>query len=265
VAELPFQEWSRKEITMPFSKVYISSLFNNIMPGYNCRQLVQQNFQQLTGDLQSGNLSAAQSDSAVLNRLLPQFSTLAPAQSSSPLGQAINQLSQDLGGGNLSAAETDCSTIQQYFQEAGIIPSTTQPGGNGGLLSPPTMPLSKAYDSYLFNNIMPGYNCRQLVQQNFQQLGVDLQSGNLSAAQSDSAVLNRLLPQFSTLAPAQSSSRLGQAINQLSQDLGGGNLSAAATDYSTIQQYFQEARIIPGTSSVQNASPNGSNNLSVLA
>jgi len=117
----------------------------------------------------------------------------------------------------------------------------------------------------LFNNIMPGYNCRQLVQQNFQQLGVDLQSGNLSAAQSDSAVLNRLLPQFSTLAPAQSSSPLGQAINQLSQDLGGGNLSAAKNDYSTIQQYFQEARIIPGTSSVQNASPNGSNNLSVLA
>jgi hypothetical protein len=128
VAELPFQEWLRKEITMGYSKVYDSYLFNNIMPAYNCRTLVTQNFQKLAVDLQSGNLSAAQSDSALLNRLLPQFSTLAPAQSSSPLGQAINQLSQDLQGGNLSAAATDYSTIQQYFEETRTIPSTGQPG-----------------------------------------------------------------------------------------------------------------------------------------
>ena len=137
------------------------------------------------------------------------------------------------------------------------------------------MPYSKVYLDSLFNNIMPGYRCRTQVAQDFQQLGADLQSGNLPAAKSDSTLLNQLLPQFSTLAPKHSSSPLGQAINQLSQDLGGGNLSAAEKDYSTVQQYFQEARIIhgrpqqfgqrAGSTSAQNSSLAGSSNLSVLA
>lgn len=73
----------------------------------------------------------------------------------------------------------------------------------------------------------------------FQQLGQDLQSGNLAAAQSDFATLQQLQPQGVTTSSAQSSSPLAQEINQLSQDLQSGNLTAAQKDVETIQQNFQ--------------------------
>jgi hypothetical protein len=120
---------------MPVSGVSVSSLFNNIIPGFQNTQLIQQEFQQLEQDLQSGNLSAAQSDSTALDHLLPQLTSAAPAQSSSPLAQALNQLSQDLQGGSLSAAQQDCSTIKQYFQEAGIEAPSSHAGGGGGMAS----------------------------------------------------------------------------------------------------------------------------------
>ena len=80
----------------------------------------------------------------------------------------------------------------------------------------------------------------QQFQQEFQQLGQDLTSGNLSAAQSDFVTLQNDLPQTSsTSTTSQSNSPIAQAFNQLSQDLQAGNLSAAQQDYSTIQQDFQ--------------------------
>lgn len=81
---------------------------------------------------------------------------------------------------------------------------------------------------------------KQNFRQEFQQLGQDLQAGNLSAAQSDFATLQQLGPQTSTAATASSSSNpIQQAFNQLSQDLQSGNLTAAQQDYSNIQQAFQ--------------------------
>jgi len=80
-------------------------------------------------------------------------------------------------------------------------------------------------------------NGRQQFQQEFQQLGQDLQAGNLSAAQSDFATLTGNAPQNAT--GSQDNSPIAQAFNQLSQDLQSGNLSAAQQDYSTIQQDFQ--------------------------
>lgn len=82
----------------------------------------------------------------------------------------------------------------------------------------------------------------QQFQSEFQQLGKDLSSENLSAAQSDFATLEQDLPQGpnATTSSSQENNPIAEAFNQLSQDLQSGNLSAAQQDYSTIQQDFQD-------------------------
>lgn len=82
-------------------------------------------------------------------------------------------------------------------------------------------------------------NRTQQLRQEFQQLGEDLQSGNLAAAQSDFATLQQLSPQNSSSTAQSNGSPLQQAFNQLAQDLQAGNLSAAQQDYSNIQQDMQ--------------------------
>jgi hypothetical protein len=127
----------------------------------NNAQQFRTEFQQLGQDLQSGNLSAAQSDFATLQQLSPQSSSSSETQSNNPIAQAFNQLSQDLQSGNVSAAQQDYSTIQQDFQNQA---TQTQPhhhhhhgGGGDGESSQ--------------------------ISQLFSQLGQDLQSGDLSASQ----------------------------------------------------------------------------------
>lgn len=78
----------------------------------------------------------------------------------------------------------------------------------------------------------------QQLQKEFQQLGQDLQSGNLAQAQSDFATLQQNAPSNSST--ASSSNPLAQAFSQLSQDLQAGNLSSAQSDYTKIQQDFQQ-------------------------
>jgi outer membrane protein assembly factor BamD (BamD/ComL family) len=79
----------------------------------------------------------------------------------------------------------------------------------------------------------------QQFKQEFQQLGQDLQSGNLSAAQADFATLQKPGQTSSNSSSSQTSSPIQQAFNQLSQDLQSGNLSGAQQDYSQIQQDIQ--------------------------
>jgi hypothetical protein len=89
----------------------------------------------------------------------------------------------------------------------------------------------------------------QQIQNQFQKVGKDLQSGNLSQAQSDFATLTRELPnsQQSAAAPATSAAAttvptntLAKAFQALGQDLQAGNLSAAQADFTTIQQDAQQ-------------------------
>jgi|SRR5208337_3249760 len=95
---------------------------------------------------------------------------------------------------------------------------------------------SSGFASYNSQNIQTQF--RQF-QQEFQQLGQDLQSGNVSAAQQDFATLQQLSPQGSSTSSTQSNSPIAQEFNQLSEDLQSGNLSAAQQDYTKIQQDFQ--------------------------
>src|SRR5271165_2306907 len=80
-------------------------------------------------------------------------------------------------------------------------------------------------------------NRMQKVKQEFQQLGQDLQSGNLSAAQADFATLQKMQPQSSS--SSQGSSNITQDFNQLATDLKAGNTTAAQQDFAKLQQDFQ--------------------------
>jgi outer membrane protein assembly factor BamD (BamD/ComL family) len=119
----------------------------------------QQEFQQLGQDLQSGNLSAAQSEFATLQQGVTQTSSA--TQSSSPIAQAFSKLSQDLQSGNLTAAQSDYSTLQQDMQ--------TQ--------------AASAHGHHRHHHGGSSENSGSAVSQLFNELGTALQAGNLSSAQ----------------------------------------------------------------------------------
>jgi len=156
---------------MSVSGISSSSLFDyNTQSVQNKMQQFRQEFQQLGQDLQSGNLSAAQSDFATLQQPGPQTNSTSSLQSSNPIVQAFNQLAKDLQSGNTSAAQQDYKTIQQDFQN-----QATQGhhhhhhhGGGGG-------------------------SGASAISQLMNQLGQELQSGNVSTAQQ---TYNSLLQDF---------------------------------------------------------------------
>jgi len=74
--------------------------------------------------------------------------------------------------------------------------------------------------------------------QEFQQLGQDLQSGNLLAAQTDFSSLQQLQPQGSS-SQTTSTNSVVQDFTQLGQDLQSGNTTAAQQDYAKIKQDAQ--------------------------
>jgi hypothetical protein len=76
----------------------------------------------------------------------------------------------------------------------------------------------------------------QHFQHGFQQLGQDLQAGNLSAAQSDFTALQQA---GSSTSPTQSNNPALQDFQKLGTDLQSGNLSAAQQDFSNILQDSQ--------------------------
>jgi hypothetical protein len=155
----------------------IAGISSSKFPDYNTQsiqarmQQFRQEFQQLGQDLQSGNLSAAQTDFAALQQVEPQSISTSSTQSGSPIAQAFNQLSQDLKSGNLSAAQQDYATIQQDFQNhtSRVHHGHHRHGGGHG-----------------------GSELTQLLE----QLGQDLQSSNLAAAQQAYSTLVQDFPQI---------------------------------------------------------------------
>jgi len=171
-----------------------SSLLSYLTQNQNVqsnKQQFKQEFQQLGQDLQSGNLSAAQSDFATLQQNMPQSASTGTAQSSSPIAQAFSQLSQDLKSGNISGAQQDYSTIQQDFQSQA--PQSQSAHGHhhhhhGGGESNNTDSSTSA------------------ISQLFSELGSALQSGNLSNAQQAYSSLQQDLMQFTQGASGTSGS-----------------------------------------------------------
>jgi outer membrane protein assembly factor BamD (BamD/ComL family) len=151
-------------------------------------QQFQQEFQQLGKDLQSGNLSGAQSDFVTLQKEAQQASSTSGSQSKSPIAQAFSQLSQDLQSGNLAAAQQDYSSIQQELQnQASQVQQHPHHHGSGG---------------------SQGSQVSQL----FDQLGEDLQAGNLSNAQSDFTSMQQLLQNNSSSTASQGTTYTGVSV-----------------------------------------------------
>lgn len=154
---------------MSVSGILSSSLFSYNAQNVHAR--VQQ-FPQPGQDLQSGNLPAAPSD----------FVTLQPKHSS-PIAQAFNQLSTDLQAGNTTAAQQDYATIQQEVQDQAA--------------------------QIHHHRHHHGDSQENAISQLFQQLGQELQSGNLSAAQQAYGSLQTDLQQFAVQAPTSATASSG--------------------------------------------------------
>lgn len=109
------------------------------------------------------------------------------------------------------------------------------------------MSLAGIFSSSLFNCVNPIPQSTQakpqstLFQQQFQQLGKALQSGNLSSAQSVVQALQQGGTQPDCIGSSQNGSSATQGLNQISLDINSGNLSAAQQDYATIQQNSQNS------------------------
>lgn len=113
-----------------------------------------------------------------------------------------------------------------------------------------------AASSFFSGAIAQGAHTRiKQAQQDFQQLGQDLQAGNLTQARADLTALQKEIPAASS--PIQSASQPGVSqevvarndsrtaqpgFQQLSQDLKAGNLAAAQADFAALRQDLQ-----PGT------------------
>jgi outer membrane protein assembly factor BamD (BamD/ComL family) len=101
----------------------------------------------------------------------------------------------------------------------------------------------------------------QQFQHGFQQLGQDLQAGNLSAAQSDFTALQQT---GNSTAPTQSNNPALQDFQKLGQDLQSGNLSAAQQDFSNILQDSQASTPQAPRHHHHHHADNGSNAISQL-
>lgn len=179
---------------MSVSGISSSSLYSTQNVESNAQQF-RQEFQQLGQDLQSGNLSAAQSDFATLQNLGSQNST-ASSQSNSPIAQAFSQLAKDLQSGNLSAAQSDFATIQQDFQNQSTQGQTGATHGH--------------------HHHHHGGGGSSEIGQLLDQLGTALQSGKLSSAQQVYSSLVQQFQQSSQTSASQSESTSASASNGVS-------------------------------------------------
>lgn len=138
----------------------------------------QQSIEQLSKDLQSGNLAAAQSDFATLQKAISRSPiSTAAASNSNTVAQAFNQLATDLQSGNLSDAQKDFSALQQDLENLGAPGATNR------------------FHHYhpLSTNIEDSTNQNSLLQ-DLNQVRQHLTSGNLFAAQQAYATLRAQAP-----------------------------------------------------------------------
>jgi len=157
-------------------------------------QQIKAEFQQLGQDLQSGNLTQAQQDYTTLSQNIPGASQA----SSNPLLQAFAQLGKDLQSGNLQAAQQDYTTVQQDAQQV-----ASQVGGHHG-----------HHHHHAESSQSSSSSSQQTnpITQAFSTLAQDLQTGNLSGAQSAFAALQNDLQQIGGFVTAGSNGVSSTAV-----------------------------------------------------
>src|SRR5580658_8021721 len=211
-----------------------SSLISDLAPQHwqNPFQEIKQDFQQLASALQSGNLSGAQSAYSNIQQLL-QGSPGSSSTSNSSTSTGSNTLQNDfaalgqaLQSGDLTTAQSAFAQLQTDFQ------ASHQPGGaSRGTQGPP-----QGDDQYVASQ---GQNPVEQALQDYTQLASDLQSGNLTAAQSDYTNLQQLVQAYQ--GPAKSDSAIQSDFATLGQDLQSGNLTQAQSEFSQLQSDLTSA------------------------
>ncbi len=158
-------------------------------------QQIRSEFQQLGQDLQSGNLTQAQSDFTTLSQNLSSVIqnsgvttpiTTTAAANTNPVAQAFAQLGQDLQSGNLQAAQQDFTTIQQDAQQQ---LNATQVQGHHHRHHHHAERSENSSSSSFSQQANP-------ILQAFNQLAQSLQSGNLQSAQQAFSTLQTDLQQI---------------------------------------------------------------------
>lgn len=98
------------------------------------------------------------------------------------------------------------------------------------------MSVSSVSGSSLLSQSMQSWQTRaQNIQSEFQQLGKDLQAGNITQAQSDFSTLSQNLP-----SSVQTNSSLSKDFSALGTALQSGNVSAAQQAYTSVQNDIQQ-------------------------
>jgi hypothetical protein len=160
-----------KEALMSVAGILSTAAFSIGSQFFQSRmQKMKQEFQKLGTDLQSGNLTAAQSDFAALQKMQPQPATT-PTQSSTTITQDFTQLAADLKPGNTTAAQQDFTKLQQDFQ-------------------------SQATQAHHRPHHHANSSGSSAVSQLFTQLGSALQSVNLTAAQTAYSTMLQTFAQY---------------------------------------------------------------------
>jgi hypothetical protein len=214
-----------------FQSLYAPNSQNQQSP----RAKFAQEFQQLGQDLQSGNLSQAQSDFATLTANTPfaqsnqtltgQTATATTgttngtttATTTNPIAQTFTQLSQDLQAGNLSAAQSDYSTIQQDFQQqAAAVANHPHHHHHGSGSANSSSSQQGTNSSSSTAGSTSSATTGTSLDQTILALGQALQSGSLSNAQ-------------------QSYTSLLQALNQNGATSGSGTSASSGIEGSLIQ------------------------------
>lgn len=172
---------------MSVSSIFSSSLFNNSTQTiHNRMQQFRTEFEQLGQDLQSGNLTAAQSDFVALQQLGPQSNSTSSVQSANPIAQDFKQLGQDLQAGNTTAAQQDFTKIQQdLHSQATQVQHHHRPhrGGEGGNeISQLLNDLGQALQAGDLSNAQQAYSTLLQDFQNFAHSGAVSQASSQSGS-----------------------------------------------------------------------------------
>jgi len=217
----------------------ISALSSNLIADLSQQQQnpfqeIKQDFRQLASALQSGDLSGAQSAYSSIEQVLGANSgssaSTTSSSGSSTLQNDFAALGQALQSGDLSTAQSAFSQLQSDFQSARQ--------SSGAQFGAPAQTPAQGNDQYV-SSASQGQNPIEEAVQDYTQLASDLQSGNLTGAQSDYSNLQQLVQAYPGSSTSGTGSNTPTTIQTdfatLGQDLQAGSLTQAQSAFSQLQ------------------------------
>jgi hypothetical protein len=229
----------------------ISALSSNLIADLsgqrqNPFQEIKQDFQQLASALQSGDLSGAQSAYSAIQQVLGANSSSASNSSSS----GPNTLQTDFAALGQALQSGDLSTAQSAFSQ---LQSDSQAAHQSRFDS-----ASQGQDQYV-SSASQGQNPIEEAIQDYTQLASDLQSGNLTGAQSAYSNLQQLIQANAGSSTSGTSSNTPSTIQTdfatLGQDLSAGNLTESQSAFSQLQTDLQAPTPPPAVSTTSTQNP----------